>query len=60
MSLTTLPSGSSTPKVVRFQLNYHLKSLFLSYANEKDRNSYEDFLRHIKSLGSEIRVSILH
>lgn len=55
MSLRTSISSPTNPKVVRFQINYNLRSLFLSYANERDRNSYEDFLCYFKSLGKEIR-----
>lgn len=55
MSLESVSPSCSTPKVVRFQLNYNLKSLLLGFVNEKDSNSYEALLCHIRDLGQEIR-----
>ncbi|CAH1399396.1 unnamed protein product [Nezara viridula] len=48
------PSGSSQ-KVVRFKLNYNLKSSLLRFANDKDSNLYEELLCHIRDVGQEIR-----
>lgn len=55
MSVEAVPPSCSTPKTVRFQLNYNLKSLLLGFVNEKDSNSYEALLCHIRDLGQEIR-----
>ncbi|XP_066907674.1 RNA polymerase I-specific transcription initiation factor RRN3 [Halyomorpha halys] len=45
----------SSQKVVRFKLNYNLKSSLLRFANDKDSNLYEELLCHIRNVGQEIR-----
>lgn len=45
----------SSQKVVRFKLNYNLKSSLLRFANDKDSNLYEELLCHIRDVGQEIR-----
>lgn len=64
MSIVSTSRECNTPgpsqKVVRFKLNYNLKSSLLRFANDKDSNLYEELLCHIRDVGQEIRVSFVN
>ncbi|XP_014255317.1 RNA polymerase I-specific transcription initiation factor RRN3 [Cimex lectularius] len=58
--LNSAPSRASLgaqpgAKVVRFQLDFNLKSLLLDCLNEKDNKLYEELVCKIRDVGQEIR-----